>query len=1004
MKKKIILAALAAAMLIPATSFAGKASVGHVVGVEGPVMAAANSPKARHWADSVLKTLTLQEQVAQLMCPKVATDQGQKSMQAVQRLVQKEGVGALLFTNGTAKEHAELINRAQQLAKVPVLITIDGEWGVAMRIKDVERFPVPMALGAITDLDLLHQYGVETARQCRAFGVQTDFSPVVDINSNPANPVIGRRSFGSDPQRVTSQALAYARGLEEGGVQAVAKHFPGHGDTGTDSHKTLPVINKSLKQLEECEFVPFRAFSDAGISGMMTGHMSVPAIDKKGTATSLTPKTYELLRKKIGFRGLIFTDALGMKGANSGKTSNALLALKAGADVMECEKASEDIAAIVAAVKSGKLSKKVVADRCRRVLQYKYALGLTAPYTVDAAAATALCNDAEAQAVNHRLSRALITCVYNNNDVLPLKGLDRRSIAVVTLGNAVSDDFGAYCRRYARCDVYNAPEGKITPKTMAEIKKHNTVIIGVYDNRMSKEARAAVKTAFARLSDLPGAIAVMFTTPMRAATLLGAHRPQALVMGYDDTPYISRYAAQALFGGIKVTGTLPAPIGSIAGVGTGVTLEKTRLGYTTPLADGRKAWLTDSIDSISNDLIARGGMPGARVLVAKGGNVIHDGIYGNLTKDGPRVNAQTMYDLASVSKALGTLPGVMLAVDKGYMEIDKPLSQYIPGLRIPGKDSITVREFLYHETGMPPAINLYTIMIDTATLEGHPMFADSASADYPTYVQKGLYGYKNGKLRTDILRTVRDAEYNRPIAKDLWGSAATTDTLMNIIYRQKLRPTRRYTYSCLNFCLLKDGEEHATGIPHQIWCDSLLWEPLGAWSICYRPSEQFPIDNIAPTEDDTYLRRQMLQGYVHDETAAFMGGVSGNAGLFANADDLAKICQMWLNGGEYGGERLMSQEVVKLFTTDKSPTCHRGLGFDKPNKEKPEWSSTCDEAGPQVFGHTGFTGTVFWVDPKNDIIFIFLTNRVNPIRDSPVFNRSYIRAELFRQTLNALAE
>ena len=996
--KKIYIPALVA--LVAAAAVASPRPAGGKDTISpAAVMKAAQSPEARAWADSVYATLTERQRVAQLMCPKVVTARGANTLAQVRSLVKNEGVGALLFTEGTAAEHAEAINLAQELARVPVLITADGEWGPAMRVSDIASFPRNMALGAISNDSLIYDYGRETARQCLALGMTVNFAPVADVNSNPRNPVIGSRAFGDDPDNVTRKVCAYSRGLEDGGMQSVAKHFPGHGDTESDSHKTLPYVGRSMEQLEQVELVPFRGYVNSGLSGVMVGHISVPAIDKSGIATSLSPKTYDLLRKKLGFQGLIYTDAMGMKGAVDPKgRNNALMALRAGADVIECSNAHTDIAAIMAALKSGKLKRSVIEDRCKRVLAYKYALGLTRPYTVDAGQARAIGNDATADAVNRNLVAASMTCLVNRDNLLPLRDLDERSIAVVCLGKPADNAFPAYCRRYARCTVFNAPNGALTAAQLKQIKKYNTVIIGAFNHK------AATKTAFDTLAKLPGAVGVLFNGPLRDTSFLSpSTKCQAVIEAYDNTALAGEYAAQAVFGGIRTDGRTPVAIPGIAESGDGIVLPKTRLGYTTPAARGYGAWLTDSIDSICNDIIARGGTPGIQVVVAKGNDIIVDGAYGKLDKNGPEVNNETMYDLASVSKALGTLPGIMMAVDSGYMDIDTPISQYIPGMRRDDKKDLLVKEFLFHETGMPPAISPYDIVFDTTTFKGR-LIKPKKDADHPTWIMPDAWGHKDAKLRKDLVSTVRTETFDRPIARGMWGSQATTDTLMNIIYGQKLRANKNYRYSCLNFCLLKDAEERATGVPHDKWADTRLWEPLGAWSITYNPADNgFDVSNIAPTEVDTYLRRQHLQGYVHDETAAFLGGVSGNAGLFANAGDLAKICRMWLNGGTYGGDTLMSPGVVKLFTTTKSPTCHRGLGFDKPNTERPEWSSTIEEAGPQVYGHTGYTGPVFWVDPKNDIIFIFLTNRVNPTRDSKIFNASGVRGKLFRQVLRALA-
>lgn len=957
----------------------------------------AESAEAARWADSVYNTLTERQRVAQLMCPKVVPTQGNKSLEVIRRLVRDNGVGALLFTEGSIKQYAEMINYAQSVAKVPVIITLDGEWGMSMRVRKTTRFPKNMYLGAIADSSLIRDYGAEVARQCRQLGIQVNFAPVADVNSNPANPVIGTRSFGEIPSRVATQVTQYSLGLENGLVQAVAKHFPGHGDTDGDSHKLLPSVKRNLGSFRNMEFVPFDKFIKNGCSGVMVGHISVPAIDKSGIATSLSPKTYRLLRDELDFDGLIYTDAMGMKGAATPDGSNnCVAALKAGADIIECHHAIEDINAVMKALKDGHISKTDIEKHCKLVLRYKYAMGLNNPTPVVYDGLEQRLNTPEAEALNRRLNAAMITCVRNNDNFLPMGNLESTDIAVVNLGSGADNAFADYCRRYGRVTVYAAPTSVIAQSTLEKIKKHNRIIVAVYNDK------AATRTAYRQLMTNPeSTAAVFFITPYKAAAFIRDKTlPRGIIMAYEDLPLPGEYAAQAVFGGIDVTGTLPVHMGHYD-AGTGITLRKSRLGYTTPLMEGMKASLTDSIDSIASHLIGINGMPGCQVLVARNGNIVHSKAYGKLTKNGSPVTLSTVYDLASVSKALGTLPGVMKAVDLGLVKIDSAASVYIPQLRGSDKADITVREFLFHETGMPASLNMFNIMIDSASYSGK-LITPKYDAMHPVKIQKGAYGHRDGRLRTDITSTVKTVGNTVEAARGIWVGEAAMDTIMNRIYTIPLRKDRSYNYSCLNFCTLMHVEQNATGTAHDKWLSDSITAPLGAVSVGYRPTTRLPISQIAPTENDTYLRRQTVHGYVHDETAAFSGGVQGNAGLFGNAEDLAKICQMWLNGGTYGDKRILSSETVDMFTTVKSPTCRRGLGFDKPDMENPDWSPTCEEAPADTYGHLGFTGTVFWVVPSQNLIFIFLTNRVNPTRDTPVFNYSGIRPELFRQTLNSI--
>jgi beta-glucosidase-like glycosyl hydrolase/CubicO group peptidase (beta-lactamase class C family) len=987
MKRNIIAAALAT--LITSVN---------ALGVTPKLVKNADMAKCQHWVDSVYNSLTLKQRVAQLVFPKMVPTYGEKTRAALRRLVETNNVGGLLFTEGNIDQYVEMTNYTQSIAQTPVLMTFDGEWGLSMRISDTPRFPHNMGLGAIRNEKLIYEYGAEMARECRAMGVHVNCAPDADVNSNPANPVIGYRSFGEDPARVARMVNAYSHGLEDGNVQSVAKHFPGHGDTSADSHKALPVVNRSMADLKKVELVPFKSYIDEGLSGIMVGHISIPAIDKSGTPTSLSSKCYKLLRNDMKFEGLVYTDALGMKGASSIKGKNPTIeALKAGADVLLCPpNPVDDINAIVTAVKSKKISEKVIEDRCKRILTYKYLLGLNTPKTVGAKSMSTVLNSPRAEVVNRHLSAAIQTVLINQDNTLPIKDVSSKSIAVVNIGVEDGAAFTKLARRYSDVDVYNTANGEISSKTLAQIKKHKTVIAAVYNDKASSQ------TALSKLAGHDNLIATFFINPYKMKKFSASiAKVKALLLSYDDTPYIREYAAQALFGGIDVDGYLPVNLEGIAKIGTGFKLRKNRLGYSSPMSEDMNPQLTDRIDSLVNKAMNDGAFPGCQVLVAKDGNVVLDRAYGLLTANGDSVSEFTLYDLASVSKAIGTLPGVMKAVDNKLIDINEKASTYIPGLRDGAKQDITVKELLFHESGMPASLNMFNTMVDTASYTA-PLITRKSDAVHTIKIQENAYGHKGGRLRTDITSTTKKPGFEIEAARGIMVGRETYDTIMRRIYEIPLRRDKSYNYSCLNFCLLMDAEQRVTGIDHQTWCSTNFWEPLGAWSLCYRPTGRFDLKDIAPTEKDTYLRRQTVHGYVHDETAAFSGGVQGNAGLFGDANDLAKMCQMWLNGGTYGGERLLSEKTIKLFTTTKSPTCRRGLGFDKPDTENLKNSPTCDEASASVYGHLGFTGTVFWVDPDKNLIFVFLTNRVNPSRDNKAFSQSSIRPALFSEVYKSL--
>lgn len=956
---------------------------------------AVSEPECQAWVDSVFNTLNERERVAQLFVPTVAPNQGEASKRRLQNLVEKNKVGGLLFSEGNIQAYAEMTNYAQELADVPLLMTLDGEWGLSMRIPEAPRFPHNMGLGAIQDQDLLYEYGREVARECRAMGIQVNFAPVLDVNSNPANPVIGYRSFGEDPKRVSKLGVAYSLGLESGGVMAVAKHFPGHGDTSTDSHKTLPIVDHDRAILDKVDLRPFKDFTKAQCSGIMVGHISLPALDASGKPASMSNAiTTGVLKNELGFNGIIFTDGLGMQGAQVGE-NNCVAALKAGADaLLGSHKPESDIDVVLAAVKSGEIPEEAIAERCKKMLAYKYALGLNRLKPIDLENVNTVVNAPESRDVLQRLADASVTAVHNNGAILPLGDLGHNKIALVNIGAADGSEFEKMAKRYAHVDVYNA--SALTSHQLTSLRDYTTVIAAVYNDSLSS------RNALGKLRNLDGLVPVFMVNPYKMAKFRASlGQEKALLIAYDNTPETQRAAAKGLFGGIRVDGKLPVNLNGVAQLGAGVKLPKTRLGYATLASAGFNWNLEAKVDSVVTEALMAEAFPGCQVLVARHGDIVLSKNYGRTTKGGEKVTEHTLYDLASVSKTVGTLPGVMKCYDLGLIDLDRPVSEIIPEMRVEGKADITPKMLLFHETGILPSLNLYNIMIDTLSYKGK-LTSSKRDKLHPIKIYNNLYGQRGVRMRTDITSSSPSVRFPWKIADGLYVGKETYDTIMGRIYNSKVKDSRKYLYSCLNFSILADLQQRLTGQWLDRWVTDSIWAPLGAYHLTYRPKDNPEVGAIASTENDVYLRKQHLNGYVHDELCAFSGGVQGNAGVFGTATDLAKLCQMWLNDGEYGESKIINPETSRLFTQTKSPRSRRGLGFDKPDVDNPDNSPTCEEAGAAVYGHTGFTGTCFWVDPDRDIIFVFLCNRVDPSRNNAAFARSNIRPELLRLVYKAL--
>lgn len=969
--------------------------------IQPNILARVDQAAMERWVDSVMAQMSPRERVSQLFVMAVSPRDNEGTKAIVKKMVETNKVGGFIYHESSVQEQVAITNFAQSLAKIPLLLTIDGEWGVSMRLKDTPLFPRNLLLGAVDNDKLLYDYGREVARELRRLGIHVNFAPVLDVNDNPRNPVIGNRSFGESPEAVARHSIAYARGLEDGGVLSVGKHFPGHGSSEDDSHKTLPVINKKMSELNTCELVPFRRYIDAGLSGILTAHLFVPAIDNDLVPTTMSSKCVDgLLREKMGFNGLIFTDALTMEGAKKYLRGSACVnALQAGNDILLMPaNADAEVDAVMDAIKGGKLSQDEIDEHCRKMLRYKYALGLTRRQQVGTAHLASDINAPEADVLTRQLIAGGITVIKNNKDILPIHNLQSRRIAVVTVGSekGCKSMFNDRSDDYAEVTSYDLKAGE-NVETLAQTLKdnrYNVILLAA----MADDA-AAIAQVKAVVKKCDNVVLTIFSKPYdisRWGNVITSSHVKAVVVTYQNTELAQDYAVQTIFGGNAAAGILPISLhcgSKTYHAGHGVHYPACRLGYTIPAEVGVNNYLLHQIDSVARLGVREKAFPGCQVIVGRHGKIICKRSYGETDfGSGVTVDDNTIYGLASVSKATGTISAVMKVYDDGKFRLDEPASRVIAGLRDGDKADLTFRDLLYHETGMPPSLSMWDMMMDKNTYSGS-LITGAADADHTIKIMNGAYGHKDARLRTDILSNTRTEQFNIAIADGIWGGRITYDSIMQRIYHAKLGK-KNYLYSCLNFCLLADAVQTLTHSPLNIFANTYIFAPLGAYHTMYRPLTKFPREQIAYTEVDTYLRRQHIHGYVHDELAAFSGGVQGNAGLFSTGNDLAKLLQMWLNGGTYGGIRFYKPSTVEVFTTQKSPNSHRGLGFDKPVVGNPDASNTCAEATPETYGHTGFTGTSFWVDPKNDMFYIFLSNRVSPTRNNPNFGRISARSHI----------
>ncbi len=958
-----------------------------------------NGLECKVWVDRQMEGMTLKEKIGQLFIHTIAPHNTPENRRALERIIKEYKIGGLLFSGGELANQVQLTNLAQKVSEVPLFITFDGEWGLAMRLKNTTNFPRNRVLGCIQDEQLLYEYGKEVARQCREIGVQINFAPVADVDVNPRNPVINTRSFGGDPQNVARKVIAYSRGLEEGGVLSVSKHFPGHGDTEVDSHKALPVLTFDRARLDSIELYPFRETVKAGVSGVMVGHLEVPHLGKH--PASISSEVIDVLTEELGFEGLVFTDALEMKGISQNANVSAR-ALMAGNDLLLVPRnLKRELDGVLVAVKAGKLTEEEITEKCRKVLAYKYALGLRNKPFIQLSGLEQRLNTPEAEDLLFRLYKAAVTVPLHKDGVLPLDEKQQKTV-VLSIGKTASSGQAFFNRLKtylpATCIV-------ATPEMAASIKgqlqKAHRVIVTVTSTDFRK-----YKTLLTSLpADLP--VIYVYLTPLRNMTELEPYwrKASAVVLGHTDAANVQSHIADVIVGKEKADGRLSVAVGGLLKPGEGVTLG---LGSETPreYKPGDYAMnpqILSKIDEIAQEGIGAKAYPGCQILILKDGIPVYNKAFGTFTYESDRkVEKTDIYDIASLTKTTATLLAVMKLYDEGRFGLTDRIARYVPALKGTDKERITIEELLFHQSGLPAYWPFYRAAIDKESFTG-ALFKAKRDAQHRRRVDTRLYVHNDFKYKADLMASTRSEEFPLQVADSMYMHRSFRDTVLVQIADVTLKD-RRYRYSCLNFMLLKEMVENLTGQPIDEYLDKTFYVPMGMTRTAYLPLRRFPKEEIVPTVKSDYLRRDAtLQGYVHDELAAFIGGVSGNAGLFSNAIDVAKVYQMILNEGVYEGQRYLSQETCNLFMNRTSKVSRRGLGFDKPDKRNPDRSPCAEEAPKEVFGHTGFTGTCAWVDPVNRLVFVFLSNRVYPRPfDHKVLMRLNIRPRIQQVMYQAL--
>jgi len=938
---------------------------------------AINWQKNYHWVDSIMNTLTLDEKIAQLMTVAVWTQRDSNYLNELEKLVRDYKIGGLMFMKGTPHKQAVLTNRYQKQAKVPLLVSIDGEWGLSMRLDSTPVFPRQMVLGAANNTELTEEMGAEIAKHCKRLGIHVNFAPDIDVNNNPANPVINDRSFGENKYIVAKHGIAYMKGLQNNHVLATAKHFPGHGDTESDSHHALPVINGNRKRLDSLELYPFKELIKNNVGSIMVGHLFVPAIDTtNNTASSISPLAVtNLLKNEMGFDGLVVTDGLNMKGvanyAASGEVSAKALA--AGNELLLfVEDVPQSIFWIKEYISCGYISEEIVNRACKKILITKNWAGLNQYQPIKLENLHADLNCCSTDLLIKKVVKQGIVVAKTLDQIIPLENPQAYHIASIALGNKLFTSFQQSLNNYLKADYYSIDKNEsqlVFDSMLGVLQKYNLVIISLHSTSRFVSRKLGLTTPqIAFVNALLNSRKCILVNHGNPYILQHFTQARNVILAYEDLPLYNDLAAQALMGAYGTKGKMPVSVTPNFPLASGInTTALNRFEQVMPEEVGLDHAPFNLIDSMVVEGIKQRAFPGCQIFVAQEGKILYNKSFGKFTYDSAATTVQNhhLYDIASLTKVMATTLAIMKLYENKEINLSDKIGLYLPFLRGTAKEKITIKDILLHQAGFPAFIPFYKKTL------GNPL------------------------PDTTYYSSVQTNRHSLEVADSLWADMALEQDIFNQIAMVDLKPEGEYLYSDLGFILLRKIVENISNMPFEAFMNLHFYKPLALGSLTFKPLKNgVKQSTIAPTENDLVFRKQLIHGHVHDQTAAMLGGISGHAGLFSNANDVGVIMQMLLNEGEYGNVRVLKASTVHLFTSKQNKKSRRGLGFDKPETTPNKPSPTGENCSPLGFGHTGFTGVCAWADPKHNLVYVFLSNRVYPSTENNLLAQSNLRTRI----------
>lgn len=911
--------------------------------------------------DVLLEEMTLREKIGQLFFIRANgyfKNVGDESYRQLTSKIKHYKVGGIVFFKGSIYGQAVLTNRLQTISDTPLWITQDMEFGAAMRVEETTRLTPAMGIAATQNPDYAYLAGKVTAREADALGVHQIFAPVLDVNNNPRNPVINVRSFSGNPDTVALYGQQFMKGVQSEGIVSTAKHFPGHGDTDTDSHHSLPVINHDYERLQSVELLPFKKVIDDGIESVMSAHIAFPRISSNPRLPgTLDPFILNrILVDSLNFNGLIVTDGLEMRGisAHYSPGEAVVMALKAGADMMLLS--LDEITAIQEverAVERGNITEERIDRSVRKILAKKKEARLFQSRQTDIDLLNFRINSPKNRQIADKISRKSLTLLKNKNDIIPLRPNKHPRVLVVSVTDTDNDEKGAALAEEMRTYhpsvrhrvFYRGISAKEKQNILRNARWADLIVIGAHmhinasgNNQFNSSQRRLLHQL---PSQTPKAL-LTFGNPYAVGDLPDA---DVQLLAWDGSDHQLKNTAPALFGASAIGGRLPIDIPGAYAMNEGLSLPQTTIRFDRPESVDFWADSLYKVDRIMHEAIFDSTFPGGVVTVLKDGVIAYQKGFGYETyqKLNP-VHTYDIYDLASLTKIMATTTAMMKLVDEGKIRLDDKVSAYFPEFNTGLKRDITIRHLLLHTSGLPP----FRIYID--------------------------------KLKTR--RALVEAVKNEPL-----------------IYE----PGATYKYSDLGFILMGEIVREVTGMRLDKYLHRTFYQPLGMNNTRFNPLNAGDVfaNRIPPTEKDTIYRHKTVRAQAHDERAYYMDGVAGHAGLFSSGSDIAIFTQMLLNKGSYGGKQYLKPKTIEQFTKRQSELVNRGYGFDRKDEEGESTAGTL--TSKEAFGHTGFTGTSFWVDPRRDLAIIILTNRTYPYR-SYGRNISKIRAEVADAVISSIIE